>query len=120
MRAKRCLHFNYKNRSNGPYASNPSIVLRMASLNSLSILGVAAGIASLESDSEKESAQRWLADIISQGSILAPGENWDKSLRKIAALLVASPGVASRPDPSIDGASRDATAWQINSKWERR
>src|SRR5262245_53284501 len=35
MRAKRCLHFNYKNRSNDPYASNPSVALRMPRLSSL-------------------------------------------------------------------------------------
>src|SRR5215813_4479541 len=71
-------------------------------IDGLSILGVAAGIASLESGSEKESAQRWLADIINQSLLLALGENWEKSLRKVAALLVTSPGVAGQPDPTID------------------
>src|SRR5262249_2474624 len=93
-------------------------------IDGLSILGVAAGIASLESGSEKESAQRWLADIISQSLRLAPGGNWDKSLRKVAALLVTSPGVAGQTDPTIDADLLTALAAkgliQITEEVEKR
>jgi DpnII restriction endonuclease len=71
-------------------------------IDGLSILGVAAGVARLESSSEKESAQHWLTDIINQSLQRAPGESWERSLRKVAALLIASPGAGGQSLPDVD------------------
>ena len=71
-------------------------------VDGLSILGIAVGIFSLESNEEKASGSKWLLEIIDKSLSRAPQGKWETALRKTARALLSDANLSANLHSEIE------------------